>query len=332
MVTVSELVSADELSSLEGEWADLATRCPQATPFQHPGWVLPWQEHFGSGDLFVLAVRSGGMLRALLPLFLHEWSGRRQLTMLGTGISDYLDVLVEPEMAAESVAALLAYVAECRGRWDVCSWQDLPEGSPLLCGTPAEFAPVVTDAERCVALTLPETRSAFLLSLPHGLQRNIRRYTDRLTTLGELRFETQSGDEEHGTAMDDLFVLHGNRWSDRGEQGVLHDARVQSFHRAAARNLSRIGALRLYRVSLDGRPIAVVYGYAWRGTFYSYLGGFASDLKACSPGTVILAYAMQQALEEGVRVWDFLRGEETYKFTWGGVAIPKCNLLLHSKC
>src|SRR5688572_17001288 len=88
MLTVSELSRAQELSEIEDDWSDLAIRCPHVTPFQHPGWVLPWYQHFGSGESFVLAVRDGGRLQALLPLFLHEWEGRRQLTMLGTGISD----------------------------------------------------------------------------------------------------------------------------------------------------------------------------------------------------------------------------------------------------
>jgi CelD/BcsL family acetyltransferase involved in cellulose biosynthesis len=313
MLTVVELSSIDELNALEGDWSDLALRCPNATPFQHPGWVLPWYRHFGSGELFVLAVRDEGRLQAVLPLFLHGWEGRRQLTILGTGISDYLDVLFDPEAAADCVAAILAYLAGQRSRWDVCSWQDLPAHSPLLCGLG-----VRTQAQPCVSLPLG------MASLPHGLKRNIRRYTERLTGLGELRFETHC---DPGV-LSDLFTLHGQRWGEIGEAGVLHEGAVQSFHREAARRLSRVGALRLYRATLDGRAIGVVYGYVWAGTFYSYLGGFDPELKACSPGTVILAYAIQQAIEEGLRNWDFLRGEEPYKFTWGGVVVPKYNLVL----
>src|SRR5919202_1233613 len=97
MLISSELSSMTEFRGLRAEWCDLLRRCPWSTPFQHPGWLLPWFDRFGSGDLCVITIRDSGYLTGLLPLFVHEWENRRQVTIIGTGITDYLDILADPD-------------------------------------------------------------------------------------------------------------------------------------------------------------------------------------------------------------------------------------------
>lgn len=50
---------------------------------------------------------------------------------------------------------------------------------------------------------------------------------------------------------------------------------------------------------------------------YTYLGGFNPALEALSPGTVIIAHAIDEAIGEGRCAFDFLRGREAYKYAWG---------------
>src|SRR5262245_35823017 len=96
---------AQGLRALEAEWAGLYERCGDVSPFQHPGWLLPWWEWFGSGRPFCIAFRESGRLEALAPMFLHSWRGRRQVTFLGNGVSDRLGLLAEPSAAGEAAAA-----------------------------------------------------------------------------------------------------------------------------------------------------------------------------------------------------------------------------------
>jgi CelD/BcsL family acetyltransferase involved in cellulose biosynthesis len=77
------------------------------------------------------------------------------------------------------------------------------------------------------------------------------------------------------------------------------------------------GLLRLNVLRLDGRAVAVYYGFTHRERAYYYLGGFDPEFSALSPGTLAVAYAIEQALAEGVKTFDFLRGDERYKYLWG---------------
>ena len=120
------------MCALAGEWAALCDRS-NATVFQRPEWLIPWWEHSGSGRLTLVVFRSGDDLVGLAPLFLHEWQGRRQVTLVGNGVSDYLDVIGAPECAS----AAIDFLDEQREEWDLCDWQDLPATSPLIAAAEA---------------------------------------------------------------------------------------------------------------------------------------------------------------------------------------------------
>jgi CelD/BcsL family acetyltransferase involved in cellulose biosynthesis len=81
--------------------------------------------------------------------------------------------------------------------------------------------------------------------------------------------------------------------------------------------MARAGLLDLRALRLDGRAIAVQYGFRDARRAYPYLGGFDPALASWSPGTTILAAVIEAALRRGAAEVDFLRGREPYKYRWG---------------
>jgi CelD/BcsL family acetyltransferase involved in cellulose biosynthesis len=163
---------------------------------------------------------------------------------------------------------------------------------------------------------LPETWDAYLAGLSQGRRRKLRVAERRLAEAGEVRVSRADASTVH-EILDALADLHAARWRDRRQPGVLSDANVRAFHHDAAEGLARRGVLRLLCLSLAGRPVAVLYGFARGDRWYSYLDGFDPALADMSPGTVLVAHAMQQAIGDGQRAFDFLRGREAYKYAWG---------------
>ena len=78
----------DSLTALEPEWLDLWRRSPNATPFQSPMWLLPWWKHFGSNELHTIALREGGRLKGLAPLYILRDDSESLGLFIGSGISD----------------------------------------------------------------------------------------------------------------------------------------------------------------------------------------------------------------------------------------------------
>jgi CelD/BcsL family acetyltransferase involved in cellulose biosynthesis len=120
-----------------------------------------------------------------------------------------------------------------------------------------------------------------------------------------------------------LIRLHGARWQSRGEAGVFADPRVGTFHMQALPLLMQGGLARMFGLWIDGHWAAVYYGFHYRRRAFAYLMGFDPAFAFESPGTLIVAHALQEALRERAEEFHFLRGEESYKYRWG--AEPRIN-------
>jgi CelD/BcsL family acetyltransferase involved in cellulose biosynthesis len=316
---LDEVVSLDALEALAPEWSQLFERCPGTTVFQSPEWLLPWWRHLGGGELIVLAVRQDGLLAAVAPLFVWGLPPEpRTVSLMGAGVTDYLDFLAAPEHEAEATALLLDHLAAIRSRWGVCELTDLPDHSPVLrAPCPANLSAERSCAAVCPALRLPDRSGSVLSNLTASMRRNLRKARSKLESEGPVRFEI-AGPATLPRFCDALFRLHRARWQSRGG-GVLGESRILSFHREAMARMLRGGKLRLHVLLWKDEIIAAVYALVHGDCVYAYLGGFEPGLEVYSPGTVPIAQVLEQSIAEGKKTFDFLRGAEPYKYSWGAV-------------
>jgi protein-L-isoaspartate(D-aspartate) O-methyltransferase len=304
----AEIRSVASFEALAAEWQELWHRCPDATPFQSPHWLVPWWRHYGEGQLLTFSLRQGQRLVALAPFYIHGEAPARRLMWIGTGNSDRLDLLCEPACGSTAARRVLNLMAK-RGRdWDACVLRRLSARSPMLHAA-TELRGDIVDEEPCPVLPLPTTVSA-------AIWRDAERSRRRAARLGRVSFE-------HATArnfdeiFDALLRLHAGRWAARGEPGVLSGARDISFHRDAAARLLGEGLLRLHALRIGGAIVAVLHAFhAHRRTYY-YIGGFDPDFERLSPGSQLIAQAIRHAMEEADLAFDFLAGREDYKYRWG---------------
>ncbi len=324
---LDEITSLTALEALVPEWSALVERVPTAAPFLSPQWLLPWWRHLGGGELWVLALREdGGTLAAVLPLFVYLRDGQRVLALLGSGISDELDLLAAPGQAAAAAAAVLEHVTSSLERWQAIELRHLPAESPRV----AERRPPplrLEPGEDCQVLELPASVEEFRSRLRPHHSRNLRRARTLLSASGPVSTQTLPPAETQ-QGLDALFALHAARWRERGAPGVLSAPALQAFHREACAGLARAGWLRLRTLRVGARTAAVLYGFVRGGRAFAYIAGFDPELAQGSPGTLLTATAIEESIREGARSYDFLRGNEGHKATWGARPRPRCRLVL----
>jgi len=312
-MTIETILSTDDFAALAPGWEDLWRRDPNATPFQAPQWLLPWWRHFGSEEPFALAVRgASGRLDALAPLYVLRDEDESLGMFIGTGMTDYLDLLAAPGTELEPLYRTIAG-HDCM-LWD---FQQLRPSSPLLAApAPPSLGDNVEDQEPCPVLSIEGAGEDLQGLLSTHFRKKIRYYRRSLERLGAVTYEeaTPANVEELLAA---LYDLHARRWALRDLPGVLGDDVVQSFHGAVAPGMLAAGALRMYAVRIDSRIVAVFYGFAHHRTVYYYLSGYEPELERLSIGTLLVAHAIEEAVRAGATTFDFLRGAEEYKYAWG---------------
>ena len=300
-------------------WDALHAGSRLRSPFLAWTWQREWVAVFGEGRrLEVRRVVDGtGRLVALLPLV--ETGPGRWLLAGGADISDYLDLIVLREREDEAWAALLGSRAADRAVWELHA---VPAASPTVTAMPAlaaaaGLAVTASVEERCPILALPDSWDALLASLSgkhrHEISRKLRRF-ERDAPQGRVTWE--STPEGIDRRLEDFLELH--RRSREGKAKFM-DARMERFFRRAIPALAVRGNARLAFLELPEGPIASFVTLEWDGTVGLYNSGFHPERAALSPGVVLLAHVIRDAIDRGRRRFDFLRGEERYKYEFGPV-------------
>lgn len=310
--------SLEGMEGLANEWRELWSADPYGTPFQSPDWLIPWTRHlWGGGKLRILTVRQNGRLAALAPFFLWGYGGRPEvlrLSFLGSGISDYLDVLCAADCAGESIQTILGWLTDAEAEWDLCDLQELQVHSPLL-----RYGGQRLKRDTCSVCPVLRLHGSFrdqLAGLGGKFRRSLRTAEKRLWGRGAVEF-VRADAANCGTLLRRLFELHAGRWHERGERGMFATERLRAFHSETAARFCEQGMLRLYGLILDGQPIAVQYNFTAKRRVYAYQAGFDTAWTRESPGAVLLAHTIEDAIAEGAREFDFLRHPEPFKYAWG---------------
>lgn len=315
-LAVRVIDSFDDLRALEAEWWRLWRACPAATPFQSPAWLIPWWDVFAPGTLAVHAVYACDELVGLSPLYHERGEGSGRLLPVGISLSDYGDMLVQPD-AGDVPGALSAAFAKAGLPITLVDlppdaaahavpapmgWRDetgAGEPCPVLPLAGAAFAP--GDAPSCV---------------PAPRRRKLRMAQHRAERRGGIVIATEA-DFAPANFLDALVRLHGERWKSRGEMGVLHDEAVLRFHTLALPRLVAAGLADLRLLSIGGELAGAYLGLRDEGRSYAYVGGMDPAFARESPGAIFLNAALCDAVARGGAEFHFLRGSEPYKYEWG---------------
>jgi CelD/BcsL family acetyltransferase involved in cellulose biosynthesis len=228
--------------------------------------------------------------------------------------------------------ALMVGLQSLKGEWDIALFEDLQEDCALIPLIQAEMGDRV-DIEDGINITfakLPDSWDGFLATCSQRRRWKLRRGRKKLAEHTPYRFILVTTQDELDVYYPELVRLHRDRWKESPGQGGFSTTNYVEFHRAVTKEMLKQGALRLMFL-LDGEdtPIAANYCYCWRGAYYGFQMGFALDYQHLRVGEVLMCHAIEQAIDEGMEIFDMLRGDHDYKQWLTNGARQRMNVLVH---
>lgn len=311
------------------DWQDLLERSYDNRIFLSPVWQRVWWEHFGSGSLSVLTLRDAtGALTGLLPLCVQERDGGSTLTLLGDHqVADYMDGLAVKSDAA-SILLDLWREAFDRLSWDRLDLRHVPSASPLV---PALHTVArergltlqVEPDEVCPVALLCNTWDGYLQMLNKKQRHEIRRKLRRSQEGAEWSWRTVKTASDLERDLPAFFRLHE---ASAGEKARFMTPAMQSFFRSIATVLLEAGILRLSTFARDGVDIASTMSFFHRDRYFLYNSGYDPAYAVVNPGVAAVALAMQDAIAERAVAFDFLSGDDAYKYQFGASNTHTCRM------
>ena len=308
-------------------WNMLVEQSIADTPFSRYEYLSEWWKTLGGGEwknaelLLVSAVEDDELV-GIAPLFIAGYDGRKAVLLLGSiEISDYLDLIVREADLPRFLSGLMDFLASSHaGAWSAMDWYNLPDSSPTL-------AALKADSERrgwnyheevyrpTPRIALNGSFEEYLSRVEKKQRHEIRRKMRRADESGRVKFAVVDPKADIEPELESFFHL---MVQDPGKANFLHDVMRDQMSQSI-RAAHEYGYLWLAFLEVDGVRAAASLNFDYKNKLWGYNSGVSRDHMEFSPGWVLLGHVIQWCCENGRAEFDFMRGDEEYKYRFGGV-------------
>lgn len=285
-------------------WSLLETDLPPAArhvgPFPDAGFLSAVEATVGTdpADLVIAGDRRGAVA------LVRDGAGLRL-----AGVDSLTDYHAPLGDVSSLLPDVLAEHSGTRYRFD-----SLPHeaSQPFLDAlTLLDARPTAEPHEATAVLRLPATFDDWLMSIGKKERHEVRRKRRRFAaTFGEIEVV-----EAGSSGIDTFCDLHR---SSAGDKGSFMTDTMQDFF---AQLVATAGAT-IHHLVCGGVVRASAFGFETPDGYYYYNSAYDPDAAMASPGVVLFSSMIEQQIDRGVAVFDFLKGDETYKYRHGAVARP----------
>ena len=307
------------------EWERLLATNLSASAFSHRAVHEAWWIGYGTEatDISLAVYDASGALYAYLPLMLRP-DGVRYLG--ATYHIDYATVLIDlsnTERATAAIDALVSHLFADASALDLRRLRRADRAHEML------MSALAVNSARTATTTIEEPAPSIDLTSITTFDEHLERIDKK--DRHEIRRKVRRGEGAGVTisakahAVDDLaeFIkLHRARWGHHGlftedEKGVRDETFMRELFARAPEGLITIIVARNLEF---GAFAAGLFLRDTTGIRYWNAGGELAA-RSLSPGILLFAHGLQMAIAERKQTFDFLRGNESYKYEVGATDV-----------
>jgi CelD/BcsL family acetyltransferase involved in cellulose biosynthesis len=307
------------LDNLRDSWAGLPPEMKRGPLFVLPVWLESWWQVFGAKTGLLLGEMSkGGRVIGIAPLRVKK----EEAMFIGdAAVCDYLDFIISPGRENEFFSILLDEL-KTRGITRLNLEALRPDSTVLtaLAGISKErgYKASCQATGVAVALDLPRSWTPYLEGLNAKQRHELRRKLRRLDEEGAVNFRVAGPPDAEAS----LGIFLDQFRHSRQDKARFMNARMKTFFEVMTRAMAAAGLIRFGFLELNGSPVASVLFLDYNNRRYLYNSGYDPGYRRLSVGLLAKVLCIKDAIGQGMACFDFLRGNEAYKYRLGGSEIP----------
>lgn len=316
--------------SFVDKWNGWLEQDPDPHVFYHPVLVMAWVNAYRKfADITpVFCVAEFDDCTVFLPLVLwnRNWKNAflRMIVPVGLAEFDYHDPVVSGPHSTELLnsfwSVFQAWLSDSGSirydRLELPGFRTQPEGDGWMLSD--EACPFVD-------LAAYTNYQDYLSKINKGLRQDIGRQKRRLIGMGQLTYRVYSPVEAEAALelLPEFLEVHSRKWID--------GFKAPGFHEELLREGVPAGVVHFSVLLIDGKPISWHYGFRYRGRFYYYQPAYLETYATYSPSKVHLSCMKEECFLNGIRIFDYLRGAESYKSGWTTEVASLYDVTLNSR-
>ena len=324
-----EKISEPQFLEMGIEWNNLLSESDNNNIFLTHEWVASWWQVFKENkEFFSLTVRDeNNELIGIAPLFIEKEKYFKFIPFtvvkflgMNSVQPDYLGFIIKRGLEKVVIPSIVDALIKHQDQWDLLLFGDLTFGissNDNLIQTARQKGFLWhIDRNECPYLPLPQNEDEFYSHFKKKKRYNLKRQVRLLSD--NFRYEYARGcrkDENH-KLMDRLIYLHKNRAKSAQRGDAFHCPAIVKFHHLLVDQMFDKKWLMLYYIKLNDEIECCLYAFCYDQKFYFYQSGFNPRLAKYSLGSVIVLNTILSAIGMNCREYDFLKGNEQYKFSW----------------
>lgn len=314
---MTELILSD-FDRLKQPWQQICESSERKLLFSSPTWSKLWWDHFGiSSELYLASVIDHGETIGIAPLRLHD----NKVKFIGSDdVCDFLDFVVREGQERVFFDVLLDHLSS-QSLTSLELSTLLPDSTTLsFLSEPARtrgFTVLSEQIDVTVDMPLPRDIATYVSSLKGKQRHEILRKERRLNEEGKINFSIS---DEAAKDKIDLFLRFFRE--SREDKNKFLTGEIEAYFRDLIALSAGEGMLRMGILELNSVPVAVTLCFAYQNDIYLYNSGYNPDYRWLSVGILSKYFCIKHSIESGQRRFDFLKGNETYKFNLGGREVP----------
>lgn len=321
--------SLPEIAALAVEWENIVQQSEELDLFVSPSWMIPWYQTVMSRHdqpAVVWVKGPDGRLVGVLPLVRRRrYLGPVPVTLYESAgdavvCGDHLGLVASARdfayvydqvrnwlLTQVDKGALIRLVAlDEGGRFATLMQHDVEEHKARWRCIMPQIAP---------RLKLPHSYDVFELLLNSKRRKLIRRNWRHIERDHGVTLSCNNNDGASlESVLEEWFELHDSLWASRGRRTTLENVRLRQFLQQFCQEAARRGWLRLHQMRVNQQLIAGTIIFHWRDRAYYYQSAWDPAFADYGIGELVVTHSIRTAIDEGLSLFDFLRGEEQYKF------------------
>lgn len=321
----------EKLASYQDQWNHLLENCASHVPFLSFDYQQAWWQTRGGGEwpddsqLVLIGAFEDQKLVGIAPLF-HTKNilGKSALMFVGAiEVSDFLDFIVQPKDSPAFIRGLIDFLLNNPEipHWEILDFYNILENSPSLDTLQSEaerrgWSHKQVRLQPSPYIPLPGDFEAYLAGIDkkqrHEIRRKLRNVEQDLAEPNLYFVQERENLHTETQAFIDMMAQDPNK------KDFLTDTMQEHIHNTAQIAFDN-GWLQLAFFTLDGNKAAANMSFNFNDRLWLYNSGWDWEYRDYSPGWLLLAYLLQWANENGIEEFDFMRGDETYKYKFGGI-------------